>query len=112
MEHHRIKTDEDILEIFLRAAVIDAVYREAEIYAAEVAELPDEAKQPLSRRARQTRRLCLRADRRTRFKKNILPWIKRIAWAVGIANAILFVMLMFTSQVREAVITVISDWFK
>ena len=108
MEHHRIKTNEDIFEIILRAAVIEAACREAE----EVAASPDETKLPLSRRAKQTRRLCLRADRKTRFRKKILPWIKRIAWTVGIANAILFVTHMCTSRVREAVIAVVVGWFK
>ena len=30
MKQHRIKTSKDIFEIFLRQAVIDSVYREAE----------------------------------------------------------------------------------
>ena len=76
MEHHRIKTSEDIFEMVLRTAVIEATYREAEEYAAEVAASPDESKLPLSRRAKQPRRLCLRADRKTRFhvrKKRYAP---------------------------------------
>ena len=108
MEQHRIKTSEDIFEIFLRQAVIDSVYREAEKHAAEVSALPDEAKRPLSRRGKQTRRLCLREDRKVRFKRKILPWPKRAAWVVYIV----YVALLCTVPVREAVIDVVTGWFK
>ena len=79
MEHYRIKTGEDIFEMVLREAVIEATYREAKEYSAAVAASPDKAELPLSRRAKQTRRLCLSTDRKTWFRKKILPWIKRIA---------------------------------
>ena len=112
MEQHRIKTSEDIFEIFLRQAVIDSVYREAEQYAAEMAALPDEANRPLSRRGKQTRRLCLREARKARFKRKVLPWLKRAAWVVYIVYVALIVALMCATPVREAVIDVVIGWFK
>ena len=112
MKQHRIKTSKDIFEIILRQAVIDSVYREAEQYSAEVAALPDEAKRPLSRRGKQTRRLCFRAARKARFKRKILPWLKRAAWVVCIVYVALVAALMCTVPVREAVIDVVTGWFK
>ena len=112
MEQHRKKTSEYIFEIFLRQAVIDSVYREAEQYAAEIAALPDEAKRPLSRRGKQTRRLCFREARKARFKRKILPWLKRAVWGICIVYVALVVALLCTVPVREAVIDVVTGWFK
>ena len=105
-------TSEDIFEIFLRQAVIDSVYREAEKHAAEVSALPDEAKRPLSRRGKQTRRLCLREARKARFKRKVLPWLKRAAWGICIVYVALVVALMCATPVREAVTDVVIGWFK
>jgi len=103
------RTKEDIFEMFLRQAVIDCVHREAEEFAAM--ETPDEAEIASSIRAKKTRDLCLREDRRERFRRKTIPRLRRMAVAAAVALSILTGSMLAYPAVRAAVADVFVEWF-
>ena len=103
------RTKEDIFEMFLRQAVIDCVHREAEEFAAM--ETPDEAEIASSSRAKKTRDLCLREDRRERFRRKTIPRLRRMTVAAAVALSILTGSMLAYPAVRAAVADVFVEWF-
>ena len=104
-----VKTKEDLFEAILRQAVIDSVYRDAEKIAAM--ELPNEAEIASSSRAKKTRRLCLREDRKERFKRKTAPRLRRALLAAAAVVIILSSSMMAYPAVRAAVADVFIEWF-
>ena len=103
------RTKEDIFEMFLRQAVIDCVHREAEEFAAM--ETPDEAEIASSIRAKKTRDLCLREDRRERLRRKTIPRLRRMAVAAAVALSVLTGSMLAYPAVRAAVADVFVEWF-
>ena len=105
----RVKNKEDLFEMFLYQAVVDCVYREAEEFA--LMELPDEIEVASSSRAKDMRLLCLREDRKERFKRKGAPRLRRTTVAAALVLAVLTGSMMTYPAVRASVADVFVEWF-